>query len=180
MLGPDDAARDARIAAVAAALETHNIDVVVVETAAEARSAVLALIPDGGEIHWGKSKTIEDLGISAYLLESPSHDALRPRYMKMDRATQGREIRKLMAAPDVMLGSVAAVTEGGALVAASARAASWAPTLLAPAGSSWLSEARRWSRISTLRCGASTTSYFPGRTTRCASGSASPPGSRRS
>ena len=38
----------------------------------------------------------------------------------MDRATQGREIRKLVAAPDVMIGSVAAVTDDGALVAASA------------------------------------------------------------
>lgn len=38
----------------------------------------------------------------------------------MDRKTQGREIRKLIAAPDFILGSVAAVTEDGALVAASA------------------------------------------------------------
>ena len=38
----------------------------------------------------------------------------------MDRQTQGREIRKLVAAPDFMLGSVAAVTEEGTLVAASA------------------------------------------------------------
>jgi hypothetical protein len=39
--------------------------------------------------------------------------------MAMDRATQGREIRKLMATPDVMLGSVQAVTLDGALVTAS-------------------------------------------------------------
>jgi acyl-CoA hydrolase len=37
----------------------------------------------------------------------------------MDRATQGREIRKLGAAPDIMLGSVTAVTEDGRLVTAS-------------------------------------------------------------
>jgi hypothetical protein len=37
----------------------------------------------------------------------------------MDRKTQGREIRKLGAAPDVMLGSVSAVTEDGKLVTAS-------------------------------------------------------------
>ena len=40
--------------------------------------------------------------------------------MTMDRQTQGREIRKLVAAPDVMLGSVAAITFDGMLVAASA------------------------------------------------------------
>ena len=37
----------------------------------------------------------------------------------MDRRTQGDEIRRLGAAPDVMLGSVHAVTETGSLVVAS-------------------------------------------------------------
>jgi acyl-CoA hydrolase len=37
----------------------------------------------------------------------------------MDRATQAREIRKLSAAPDYMLGSVQAITDDGALVVAS-------------------------------------------------------------
>ena len=40
--------------------------------------------------------------------------------LTMDRVTQGREIRKMVAAPDVMVGSVAAVTTDGTLVAASA------------------------------------------------------------
>jgi YkgG family uncharacterized protein len=42
--------------------------------------------------------------------------------MKMDRKTQGRQMRKLIAGPDYMLGSVNAVTEEGVLVAASATA----------------------------------------------------------
>ena len=42
--------------------------------------------------------------------------------MTMDRKTQGREIRKLIGAPDFMLGSVNAITEEGVLVAASATA----------------------------------------------------------
>ena len=53
-------------------------------------------------------------------MESGRYDAIRPRMVSMDRATQGREIRKLVAAPDVILGSVAAITEDGTLVAASA------------------------------------------------------------
>jgi hypothetical protein len=110
----------ASIGRVAAALEAHNIEAVVVDTPAAARDAVLARIPDGSEVHWGKSKTLDDLGISTHLLESDRHDAVRPRYLAMDRQTQGREIRKMIASPDVMLGSVAAVTEDGALVAASA------------------------------------------------------------
>jgi len=55
----------------------------------------------------------------AELEASPRVDWLRKRIMAMDRATHGREIRKLGAAPDVMLCSVAAVTEDGKLLAAS-------------------------------------------------------------
>ncbi len=91
----------------------------VVDTAAQARDAALALVPEGAEVHWAKSKTLDDLGISEALLDTARFDPIRPRYMALDRATQGREIRKLMAAPDVMLSSVQAVTRDGALVTAS-------------------------------------------------------------
>ena len=70
----------------------------------------------------GKSKTLEDVGLYEELFASGRYDSVRARYMAMDRETQGREIRKLMAAPDYMLGSVQAVTESGDLVAASATA----------------------------------------------------------
>jgi hypothetical protein len=106
--------------AVAATLRTHNIEAVVVNTGDDARKAVLAMIPDGSEVHSGKSKTLEDIGLYADLVESGRFEAIRPRLAAMDRTTQGREIRKLVGAPDFMLGSVAAITEGGALVAASA------------------------------------------------------------
>jgi hypothetical protein len=115
-----DPALDARLDRIAEVLRSRNIEVVVVDTAAEARHAILGLLPERGEVHWGKSKTIDDLGISSHLLESTTLEALRPKYMQLDRATQGREIRRMTATPDTMLGSVAAVTEDGALVAASA------------------------------------------------------------
>ncbi|HYL41535.1 MAG TPA: LUD domain-containing protein [Candidatus Binatus sp.] len=105
---------------VAEAMRSHGIEAIVVATGAEAREAVLARVPEGAEVHSGKSKTIEDLGLFAELMESGRYDAIRPKLQKMDRATQGREMRKLGAAPDFELGSVAAVTEDGKLVAASA------------------------------------------------------------
>jgi hypothetical protein len=111
---------DTAVDTVAAALAAHNIEAIVVDTAADARQAVLDRLTDGAEVHWGKSKTLEDLGLVKELTESGRWDALRPRMLKLDRATQGREIRKMISAPDVMLGSVAAVTADGALVAASA------------------------------------------------------------
>lgn len=111
---------EARIARVAEVLVSHNIEAIVVDTGAEARDLVLAMIPEGSEVHSGKSKTLEDIGLYAELAESGRYDAIRPRILEMDRATQGREIRKLVGTPDFMVGSVAAVTEDGTLVVASA------------------------------------------------------------
>jgi LUD domain len=111
---------DERLEHVAAALRTNKIEAIVVESGAEARDLVLGLIPPGAEVHSGKSKTLEDVGLLGELIEPGRYDAIRPRLMTMDRQTQGREIRKLVAAPDVMLGSVAAITFDGMLVAASA------------------------------------------------------------
>ena len=45
---------------------------------------------------------------------------IRRRTLKMDRRTQGDEIRKLSASPDIMLGSVQAITKAGQLLFASA------------------------------------------------------------
>ncbi len=105
---------------VAAALRSHNIEAVVVDTGDQARDLVLELIPAGAEVHSGKSRTLEQIGLYDELMTSGRYDAIRPRLATMDRATQGREIRKMTSAPDFMLGSVAAVTEAGALVSASA------------------------------------------------------------
>ena len=109
-----------RLDEVAAALRTHNIEAVIVEDGEEARAFVLGLIPEGAEVHTGKSKTLEDIGLYSELVDSGRYDAVRSRMVAMDRATQGREIRKLSAAPDFMLGSVAVITADGTLVAASA------------------------------------------------------------
>jgi hypothetical protein len=120
-------ATEAVIEKVAAAIRANNIDVRVVTTAEDARRAVLALIPEGAEVHSGKSKTLADVGLFGELFESDRYDSVRARYMKMDRHSQAREIRKLTAAPDYMLGSVQAITESGDLVVASASASQLGP-----------------------------------------------------
>jgi len=105
---------------LAANLRERNFEVLIVDSAEEAKAAVMAMLPEGAEVHAGKSKTLEDAGIFKELMESDSYDFIRKRTMKMDRQTQGREMRKLSAAPDFMLGSVQAVTQAGQLVVASA------------------------------------------------------------
>ena len=113
-------ATEAELEALAGRLRERNFEVVIVQDAAEAKSEVLKRIPEGATVHSGKSKTLEDAGVFDELMSSERYDFLRRRTSKMDRNTQGDEIRKLNSAPDVMLGSVHAVTEAGQLVITSA------------------------------------------------------------
>jgi hypothetical protein len=106
-------ASDAEVDLLAANLRDRNFEVVIVGSAAEVTDAVMQRIPEGAQVHSGKSKTLEDSGVFRELMESDRYDFIRRRTMKMDRATQGDEIRRLSSAPDVMLGSVHAVTEAG-------------------------------------------------------------------
>jgi hypothetical protein len=119
-----------RIERVAEALRRHNIEAIVVPTGAEARERVLALVPEGAEVHWGKSATLDSIGVTEAFLAEGRYEPVRPRYQAMDRETQAREIRQLMAAPDFMLGSVQAVTDDGALVIASYSASQIGPIAL--------------------------------------------------
>jgi hypothetical protein len=112
-------ADESRVARTAAALEANGIRVLRAANAAEAKQIVLDLIPDGSQVHNGASQSLEVAGIVDEIEGSSRYDALRPRVWSLDRDTQADEIRRLSAAPDVMLGSVHAVTESGALLAAS-------------------------------------------------------------
>jgi hypothetical protein len=112
-------AAEPRVRRAAAALEANGINVLRAANAADAKRIVLGLIPEGSQVHHGASQSLEVSGISDAFQESDAYDFLRPRLWSMDRKTQGDEIRRLSAAPDVMLGSVHAVTETGSLIAAS-------------------------------------------------------------
>ncbi len=112
---------------VAEKIRERNIEAVIVDDGMAARRLVLERLPQGAEVHSGKSKTLQDAGILDVIQDPDQYNALRPRYLKMDRQTQAREIRKLIAGPDFMLGSVNAVTESGILVIASATASQLGP-----------------------------------------------------
>jgi hypothetical protein len=112
-------ASDASVDRTAAALEANGIGVRRARDAADAKRIVLGLIPDGSQVHHGASLTLETAGITEELEKSGRYEPLRPRIFSMDRKTQGDEIRRLTASPDVMLGSVHAVTETGSLLTAS-------------------------------------------------------------
>src|SRR6266480_250491 len=120
-------AEDLRVTRTAAALEANGISVVRAANAAEAKRIVLGLIPDGSQVHQGASQSLEAAGITDEIERSGRYEPLRPRIWSMDRETQGDDIRCLSSSPDVMLGSVHAVTETGSLVAASASGSQLGP-----------------------------------------------------
>jgi len=68
----------------------------------------------------GASETLRLSGIEADINTSGRYQAIRPRVLAMDRATEADDIRRLVTSPDVAMGSVAALTETGSLVIASA------------------------------------------------------------
>ena len=120
-------ADDARIARTAAALEANGIRVLRAADAADAKRIALDLIPDGSQVHHGASRTLDTSGITEEIAKSGRFEPVRPRIWSIDRKTQADEIRRLAAAPDVMLGSVHAVTETGSLIAASASGSQLGP-----------------------------------------------------
>src|SRR6266576_3940181 len=112
-------AEDARVVRTAAALEANGISVLRAADASDARRIVLDLIPAGSQVHHGASQSLATAGITEAIEKSGRFDPVRPRIWSMDRKTQGDEIRRLTSSPDVMLGSVHAITETGSLVIAS-------------------------------------------------------------
>src|SRR5438046_6659223 len=112
-------ADDVRVRRTMAALEANGMTVLRASDAATAKRIVLDLIPDASPVHQGASQTLDVLGITHEIEKSGRYAALRPRIWSMNRETEADEIRRLGAAPDVMLGSVHAGTETGSLLAAS-------------------------------------------------------------
>jgi hypothetical protein len=115
-----DPAPAQRLEQAAAALTAHGFTAEILDDAAAARTRVKDLIPGGASVFTGASETLRLSGIGDDINTSERYQAIRPRALAMDRATQADEIRRLYASPDVVVGSVAAVTETGSLVVASA------------------------------------------------------------
>ena len=115
-----DPAPAERLERAAAALTAHGFTVEILDDAAAARSRIKELIPEGTSVFTGASETLRLSGIEEDLNASGRYQAVRPRVLAMDRATRADDIRRLLASPDVEVGSVAAVTETGSLVIASA------------------------------------------------------------
>jgi len=115
-----DPAPAQRLKRAAGALTANNFAVDIVDDAAAARTRIKDLIPEGASVFTGASETLRLSGIDADINDSGRYESVKARGTSMDRATQMREIWMMLSCPDVIVGSVAAVTETGSLVVASA------------------------------------------------------------
>jgi hypothetical protein len=115
-----DPAPAQRLEQAATALTAHGFAVEILDDAAAARARIKDLIPEGASVYTGASETLRLAGINEDINASGRYQAVGPRALAMDRGTQMDEIRRLLASPDVVVGSVAALTETGSLVVASA------------------------------------------------------------
>jgi hypothetical protein len=109
----------ARLEQAVEALEARGFKAQIADSGAHAKELVLAALPEGAEVHTALSETLSELGITAEIEESGRYDSVRQKLKALDRETQGREMRRLGAAPDFEVGSVHAVTDDGRLVVGS-------------------------------------------------------------
>ncbi|MCX5285566.1 LUD domain-containing protein [Streptomyces sp. NPDC102256] len=114
-----DPAPAQRLERATAALTAHGFTAEILDDAAAARTRVKELIPAGAVVFTGASETLRLSGIEEDINAGGRYEAIKPRVLSMDRATQADDIRRLLASPDVVVGSVAALTETGSLVVAS-------------------------------------------------------------
>ncbi len=112
---------------VANRIRERNIEVMMVNNGEERDRLCLSGCPKGRKSTLESRRRFKNSGIFDAMMDLNQYDALRHQMFKMDRKTQAQEIRKLIAAPDFMLGSVNAITEDGILVAASATASQIGP-----------------------------------------------------
>ncbi|MGW2377069.1 nuclear transport factor 2 family protein [Kitasatospora sp. NPDC001683] len=124
-VGPDGGATFAtpapaeRLERAAAALAAQGFTVEVLDDAAAARARVHELIPENASVFTSASETLRLSGLDEDINGGSRYRSVKSRVLAMDREAEADELRRLLASPDVAVGSVAAVTETGSLVIAS-------------------------------------------------------------
>ncbi len=111
-------APDEQVVRTVRALEANGIRALVVESAAQARELVRSLVPAGASVYDPPSRTAQQIGLAVDLETDPNFSRVRDRLAGI--APKSAEYRRLVAAPDVVIGSVHAITEQGQVMLASA------------------------------------------------------------
>ncbi len=103
----------------ASSLRAHGFLVEILDNVGAARTRINELIPEGANVFTAASETLRLSGIDKDLNGSGRYNALKPQLLAMDRVKEADQFRRMISCPDVIVGSVAALTETGSLVIAS-------------------------------------------------------------
>lgn len=114
-----------RLERAADALRANGYEVYVIDTIVEARTLVHRLLPRDKGIFTTSSETLRLSGIAGDIDDGDEFESVRRSAAKLDGDFAAQV--KLGAAPDVVIGSVHAVTESGQMVAASASGSQLGP-----------------------------------------------------
>jgi LUD domain len=114
------AASEERIVRASEALKQNGFAVHVVDSLSEAEDLVEGLIPLDKEVFTSQSVTVKQTGLDD-VINGPERKfkSLRKEMGRLDRSTQFRQLVKMGAAPDIIIGSVHAITEDGQVFIAS-------------------------------------------------------------
>lgn len=112
-------ASETQIERTRVALEANQIHTLLAQTGAEASQLLFDLLPEQAEIFVASSTTLNTLGITQEIDTSGRYNSVRAKLALMDPQTQEREMQKMGATPEYILGSVHAITEKGQVIIAS-------------------------------------------------------------
>lgn len=113
---------------VAAAIRERNVEVLVVETGADALAKIKELIPAGASINDGSSTTLQEIGYVDYLKEGthPWNNLHAAVVVEADPEKKAA-LRNASLFADYYLGSVHAIADTGEMIIASASGSQIAP-----------------------------------------------------
>jgi hypothetical protein len=122
------AASEEVIQRTAESLRRNGFEVYIVDAPQDTRKLVENLLPPDKSVFTALSQTVKLSGLDD-VINGPESKfiSLRKEIGKLDRATHFREQVKLGAAPDVVVGSVHAITETGQVLIASGTGSQLAP-----------------------------------------------------
>lgn len=132
------AATEDQVTRAAKALEARGMRTIILESGEEARGQVLGMIPAGALVHNPPSRTLEQIGLAKDITNSTAFQNTRSQLRGMDRRTQERDMRRLSSSPDVVIGSVHAITEDGEVLIASATGSQLAAEVFGASSVVWV------------------------------------------
>lgn len=104
------------LAKVAERLRERGFEAHVAPTIDEARFIAVGFVPTHAEVLTASSETLRMCGLAELINQSGNFDAMKPKLINFEL----NEYRLVATTPDVVIGSVQAITEAGRIVCASA------------------------------------------------------------